>query len=311
LAVKNDVLVIKNHENIELIVVPSSMRGKVCRLYHDSITGGHMRFEKTYKTISCRFYWPKMKSDIFEFCSSCDICQKFKAKNSSNCAPMISIRVGKPWDLFAIDAAGPLKLTPRGNRNFLLGVDINSKFVITRATPDITGETTIQYAREDVINKFGRPLAILSDQGRNFESKAFDAFCVEYGIKKIRTTSYHPQCNGLAERSIRTIKRLVEERIKRAQEHQKRQYDKNVHDKVTYGTGDLVVLANNKQTVGQVRSFEPKYVGPYRVIRKVGDVDYEIEIVENGKTLVVHYNRMFEYTARNELVRSGPAVLAA
>ena len=59
------------------------------------------------------------------------------------------------------------------------------------------------------MNKFGSPAAILSDQGRNFEAHEFNVFCLENGIKKIRTTPYHPQCNGLAERSVKTIKSML------------------------------------------------------------------------------------------------------
>lgn len=52
-------------------------------------------------------------------------------------------------------------------------------------------------------------MAWLSDQGRIFESKAFRDFCKEKNIKKVRTTSYHPQENGLTERTIRTIKQML------------------------------------------------------------------------------------------------------
>ena len=44
---------------------------------------------------------------------------------------------------------------------------------------------------------------------KNIIFNEFNAFCLENGIKKIRTTPYHPQCNGLAERSVKTIKSML------------------------------------------------------------------------------------------------------
>lgn len=367
LKIKTDILMLTNKEGIDLIVVPNHLRNKICSLYHDSITGGHMGFERTYRAILARFYWPKMKAYIFDYCTACDVCQRFKVKNSKNVWPLVSIKVNKPWDLIGLDFAGPLKQTPRGNRHFILGIDYCSKLIMAKAVVDGTAETTISFVREDIINKHGTPVAILSDQGRNFEAKDFDAFCLKYGIKKIRTTSYHPQCNGLAERSIRTIKQMlaafvnekhddwdlklgevvfaynntvqsstgfapnqviygkllpntsdrklnvvqdtrinqevvineIGRRLEKVQEGQKKQYDKKICDKTTYKTGDFVVLVNSRKTVGQVRSFEPKYIGPFEVIRLIGDTNYELIDPKTGKTIVVHYNRMAKYTARD------------
>ena len=41
---------------------------------------------------------------------------------------------------------------------------------------------------------------ILSDRGAAFESDLFGHLCKRFGIKKVRTTSYHPQTNSNAER---------------------------------------------------------------------------------------------------------------
>ncbi|CAB4025470.1 Retrovirus-related Pol poly from transposon [Paramuricea clavata] len=55
-----------------------------------------------------------------------------------------------------------------------------------------------------------------TDQGRNFESAVFKKITDILGIKKTRTTPYHPQCDGVVERMNRTLKdilsKLVNER---------------------------------------------------------------------------------------------------
>ena len=122
LKIKSDILMLTNKEGIDLIVVPNHLKSKICSLYHDSITGGHMGFERTYRAILSRFYWPKMKAYIFDYCTACDVCQRFKVKNSKNVWPLVSIKVNKPLDLIGFDFAGPLKITPIG-RHFILGID--------------------------------------------------------------------------------------------------------------------------------------------------------------------------------------------
>lgn len=58
---------------------------------------------------------------------------------------------------------------------------------------------------KEVVSRFGVPLSLHSDQGRNFESAAFSEMCSLLGIKKTRTTPLHPQSDGMVERFNRTL----------------------------------------------------------------------------------------------------------
>ena len=49
----------------------------------------------------------------------------------------------------------------------------------------------------------------MSDQGTRFTSKVIQAMCSLLGIKKIRTTPYHPQINGSAKRVHQTLRRMI------------------------------------------------------------------------------------------------------
>ena len=49
----------------------------------------------------------------------------------------------------------------------------------------------------------------MSDQGTGFTSKVITAMCSLLGIEKIRTTPYHPQSNGSAERVHQTLQQMI------------------------------------------------------------------------------------------------------
>lgn len=59
---------------------------------------------------------------------------------------------------------------------------------------------------EGWIARFGTPLRITTDQGRQFESQLFKQLSALYGVAHLRTTTYHPAANGMIERLHRQLK---------------------------------------------------------------------------------------------------------
>ena len=61
----------------------------------------------------------------------------------------------------------------------------------------------------EFVARFGCPLEIHTDQGRNFESELFKEMCELLEIGKTMTTSYRPSANGQVERYNRSIAQLI------------------------------------------------------------------------------------------------------
>ena len=51
--------------------------------------------------------------------------------------------------------------------------------------------------------------SIISDHGKNFKSVLFAQLCQLCGIKPINSTFYHPEGNGLIERTIKSMKQIL------------------------------------------------------------------------------------------------------
>ncbi len=56
---------------------------------------------------------------------------------------------------------------------------------------------------------YGIPESVLSDNGKEFRSKVWDAVCVLLDIDRINTVPYHPEGNGNSERDVQTTKMMI------------------------------------------------------------------------------------------------------
>lgn len=80
------------------------------------------------------------------------------------------------------------------------------------------------------------------------------------------------------------------------------QYNKKTKER-NYQLGDLVYLKDMAPVVGKSKKLTKTWMGPYRVIEKVGPVTYRIKRVGGRDNQVVHANRLKEYCEREEPTR--------
>ena len=119
------------------------------------------------------------------------------------------MEVGGRGDCLAIDIVGGMDFlpqTPRGNRYILTLIDCITRFSVAVSLVDQSAMVVIASEIGHDITVYGTPRRIVTDQGRNFESKQFAKFCNLFRISKTRTSAYHPQSNGICERFNQTLK---------------------------------------------------------------------------------------------------------
>jgi len=69
-------------------VIIDQVKKQVLYEFHDSPLGGHKGMNKTYRAISSRYTWPKMRREIEEYVKQCKSCQTNKILTPRNKVPM-------------------------------------------------------------------------------------------------------------------------------------------------------------------------------------------------------------------------------
>ena len=123
----------------------------------------------------------------------------------SNKAPLGEYIVGEPMERVPFDILGKLPTTDSGNKYVLVISDCFTRWTECVPLPDQEAETVARAFVDNFVCRFGTPLQLHTDQGRNFESQLFSELCKYLDIQKTRTTSLRPQANGLVERFNRTL----------------------------------------------------------------------------------------------------------
>ncbi|KAK7877074.1 hypothetical protein WMY93_032212 [Mugilogobius chulae] len=182
------------------LVLPEALRDQVLHSLHNDM--GHLGVERTLDLVRSRFYWPKMANDVETKIRTCPRCVRRKTPQEK-AAPMVNIHTTRPLELICMDF---LSLEPDSSnvKDILVLTDHFTKFAMAFPTTNQKARTVAKCLWENFIIHYGFPERIHTDQGPDFESKLIKELCEVTGIKKSRTTPYHPRGNPV-ERFNRTL----------------------------------------------------------------------------------------------------------
>ena len=142
---------------------------------------------------------------------TCRCCLQYEGGTSR--APLCPIVATAPMDLLHIDFTSiettmELDKSPQV-ANVLVFQDHFTKYVLAYVTPDQTAKTVAKFLYGGYISTFGAQARLLSDRGTSFTSSIIQELCEILGIQQLQTMPYHPQTNGLVERSHQTIMHMI------------------------------------------------------------------------------------------------------
>ena len=149
-----------------------------------------------------------MNIDIARWCRTCKGCQTAKVSRHNTTVYGKFTEPTERFDHVHIDIVGPSPYA-NGFRYLLTCVDRFTRWPEAIPIVDIRAETVADAFFSGWIARYGTPATITTDRGAQFESKLWDNLCNQFGIIQNRTTSYHPQSNGMVERFHRQLKAAI------------------------------------------------------------------------------------------------------
>lgn len=187
------------------VIIPLALQSQVLSLLHGDPLTGHFSAEKTFQRSLQLCYWPYIRRDIDNHCKTCRPCESRRNPSPRNKAPMQIFNSSRPFQRVFADIT-QLPKTTKNNQYILVVMDQFTKYVNLYPLLDQTAKSVAQCIFHHYISEHGIPEVLHTDQGRQFESILVQELCKLLGIKKTRTSPYHPQSDGQVERFNRNLK---------------------------------------------------------------------------------------------------------
>ena len=181
-------------------------------MFYNSVTTlclqGTKGFTKLNSRVKQRFYWYQMGKDIKSHIMGCSQCTANRHSKRKPRAALMDYS-GIPTGSYSSLYSGTLPITDRGNNCILFIGDYFTQFMESYPLPDQKAETVEHTLVNEFICRYGAPLEINMDQGRNFQSAIFQQIYNLFRAKTTRSTPYHPSWNGLIERFNGTLAKML------------------------------------------------------------------------------------------------------
>ncbi|GJZ10263.1 putative reverse transcriptase domain-containing protein [Tanacetum coccineum] len=257
---------------------------------HKSKYSVHPGADKMYYHLRDRYWWPRMKKDIAEYVSKCLTCLKVKAEyqGPSGLLQQPEIPIWK-WEGIAMDFVTKLPRTSNGHDKIWVIVDRLTKsahFLSMRE--DYKIERLARLYLNEIVARHGVPILIISDRDSRFTSRFWQSMQEALGTCLDMSTPYHPQTDG----QKNVVHQLCGLRW------EKKSYADKRRKPLEFSVGDYVLLKVSpwKRMVrfGKKGKLEPRFVGPFEIIEKVGLVAYRLDLPEelNGVHDTFHMSNL-------------------
>ena len=195
-----------------LVVVPKALRNDVLHCFHGTAWAGHQGLRRTLAAVRTSVWWPAWEADTAFWVQHCWPCQARKRSGKLNHWPLVLRDMPTaPFDTLGIDIFGPLPTAAEGHNHVLVVQDMYTRWVqLYPLTPEQnTAEGLALILVDDFCTQHGVPRRLLSDRGAQFMAALSTEVYKQMGIRKLYTTAFHPQCNGMVERFMQSLAQML------------------------------------------------------------------------------------------------------
>ena len=93
--------------------------------------------------------------------------------------------------------------------NMLVVTDHFTHHTMAFMMEDTTAQTVARILYHHYFYIIGTPLCLMMDNDLAFTSKVVQELCNLFGVKRVRTSAYHSQCNGAIERQHKMVIKMI------------------------------------------------------------------------------------------------------
>ena len=154
-----------------------------------------------------------MQKEAQEYVKKCDRCQRF-APNIHQPRRVLN-PLSSHWSFaqWGLDIVGPFPKAVENKKYLLICTDYFTKWVETEPLANIRDVDVKRFIWKNIVTRFGVHYVLISDNGLQFDSKAFRKYCSNLGIKNRYSTPAYPQGNGQAKAVNKVIVNGLKKRL--------------------------------------------------------------------------------------------------
>jgi len=186
------------------IILPKIFREQAMHAHHLSYYAGHFGITKTTARIMQRYWWPGLRAQVRAFINKCLFCLSYRRLSLRN--HWLSLPIGTPFEVVAMDIFGPLPKTRRNNTHILVLIDHHTRWIECQAMTEPTARKVAEVLFQRWISKWGVMRVLLTDNGPQFTASVLKQLTEVYGIKKVFSSPYNPAGNSIVESFMRSLK---------------------------------------------------------------------------------------------------------
>nr|GFA41828.1 putative reverse transcriptase domain-containing protein [Tanacetum cinerariifolium] len=291
-----------------------NLRSVIMHESHKSRYYIHPGSKNMYQDVKKLYWWPNIKADIATYVSKCLTCARVKAEHQRPSRFLVQPAIPDwKWDNITMDFITKLPKSSQGFITIWVIVDrlTKSAYFLPKRENDPLDKLTRLYLNR-IVARHVIPISLICDRDGRFKSNFWKSFQKALGTDICMSTAYHLETDDQSERTIQTLEDMLRAcvitfnkgwvkhlplaefsynnscnaSIKAAPYEtlygQKCQSPVSWAEPMEFEIGDRVMLKVSpwKGVVrfGKRGKQNPRYVGPFKVLAKVGKVAYKPEL---------------------------------